>query len=134
MARINQVSESFLDGFGCLAAIFEPVVRPGSMENLIQQDLEPLPIERFPTLQVDRRETGELVGWVIASAVLVLSSVALSLLPSSTWVEWSLRVSAILAISVGTLFLRAAVRVLAPILSARSKGSRTPGAKASHGV
>ena len=38
MAQLGNVAESFLDGFGCLGAIVEPCVRPGSMENLIQEE------------------------------------------------------------------------------------------------
>jgi hypothetical protein len=40
MERINNVVDAFLDGFGSLGAIFAPAVRPGSMENLIQEPLD----------------------------------------------------------------------------------------------
>jgi hypothetical protein len=38
MAQGSRIAESFLDGIGCLGAIFEPAVRPGSQVNLIQSE------------------------------------------------------------------------------------------------
>ena len=37
MPQMSKVAEAFLDGFGSLGAIFEPAVRPGSRENLIEE-------------------------------------------------------------------------------------------------
>lgn len=40
MSQVSGVANAFLDGFGSLGAIFEPAVRPGSEDNLIQQTVD----------------------------------------------------------------------------------------------
>ncbi len=42
MAQVTKVASAFLDGFGALGAIFEPVARPGSHDNLIEQPVDPV--------------------------------------------------------------------------------------------
>ena len=44
MPRMSEIGDAFLDGFGSLGAIFEPAIRPGSQDNLIQQPTESLPL------------------------------------------------------------------------------------------
>ena len=40
MVQVSKVANAFLDGFGSLGAVFEPVIRPGSQDNLIQQPVD----------------------------------------------------------------------------------------------
>jgi len=130
MPRLNRVAESFLDGVGCLGAIVEPVVRPGSMDNLIQVETEPYVTDLAPS-PTDPREVGELIWLGIALACCISISVVL---PLSHRFVWVVDVNNALIVGVAALFVRAAVHVVAPTIFFRSKRAGTAGAKASHGV
>jgi len=134
MPQLNQVAESFIDGFGCLGAIFEPVVRPGSRENLIQEDSDASVGGVLDAQLANPPAMGELIWWANASVVAVGIAVSLSLLPAARWVEWFLRANDVLGIMVGTLFVREAIRAFAPMWASRSKEAGSSGAKASHGA
>jgi hypothetical protein len=95
----NNVAESFLDGFGSLSAIFEPAIRPGSLENLIDNRIQPAkpyvpaPSQRRrwrPLTMEDLPSTrlGQVV-WLIAMTpvILILFPLCTILIPLSTFLE-----------------------------------------------
>jgi hypothetical protein len=112
MAQLSKIAESFLDGFGCLGAIFEPCVRPGSFENLIRQD--PPEVEDAELARVAFRAPrgGHLIWYFLASLAAVTSYVALSTWVHSTANRWESTLIGVIAVGLCSQFLRELVEIL----------------------
>jgi hypothetical protein len=131
MPQLSNVAEAFLDGFGCLGAIFEPCVRPGSTENLIQDAPDPALVESVSEVSTVGSRNGTLI-WLFLLAICPIALEAAFF--QFRWTTSMLWLDNVCMVAFGTLFLRQLWADVLLVMWKRWRQHVATGEKATHRV